>query len=303
MRTDYEAIKKIVPDAREQASMDEYTSFRCGGKADLLVFPADEQELSDVLSYIRDHDVPYYILGNGSNILVKDGGFHGVIVAIGEAFAAVEAGEEPGTIRAGSAVLLSRLAAFAQEHSLTGLEFAGGIPGSVGGAVYMNAGAYGGEIKDVLESVRLLPLTGGPAHEVPAEDLELGYRHSRLMEEGAVVLSAVFRLAPGDRAAIDGTMADLTKRRQDKQPLQYASAGSFFKRPPGYYAGRLVEDAGCKGLTVGDAQISPKHAGFLINRGHATATDILTLMHLVQARVLEQSGVLLEPEVRIIGDD
>lgn len=281
----------------ENADMSEYTSFRAGGKADLLLIPDNEEELKEAL----EQEGSILILGNGSDTLFKDGGFRGTVIKPGEGFSEITV--EEGRIKAGSAALLSQVAKAAQAESLTGLEPLSGIPGSVGGAVFMNAGAYGGEMKDVLESVTYVSRETGEIKEAKAEDLDLSYRHSVFTETGDVILHAVFRLEHGDREEIDEKMRDYTERRNSKQPLSYPSAGSFFKRPEGYFAGKLIQDAGLKGLSVGGAEVSEKHSGFIINRGGATATDIIELMHLVQNTVYDRFGVKLEPEVRIVGED
>lgn len=280
-------------------SMADYTSFRAGGCARYLAFPEDEAALIAVMREVQEAGVPYYVTGNGSNILVRDGGFPGVIIKIADGFSEIRTDGE--MIVAGAGALLSTIAKEAARQSLTGLEFASGIPGSLGGAVYMNAGAYDGEMKNVLETVRLLDPKTGAIREAKVEELELGYRYSKLYETGEIILGAVIRLQTGDPDEIRSRIRDFTERRTTKQPLVYPSAGSFFKRPQGYYAGKLVQDARLKGLTVGGAQVSTLHSGFVINIGGATAADIISLMHLVQARVKEQFGVDLEPEVRIIG--
>ena len=280
-------------------SMADYTSFRAGGCARYLAFPEDEAALIAVMREVQEAGVPYYVTGNGSNILVRDGGFPGVIIKIADGFSEIRTDGE--MIVAGAGALLSTIAKEAARQSLTGLEFASGIPGSLGGAVYMNAGAYDGEMKNVLETVRLLDPKTGAIREAKVEELELGYRYSKLYETGEIILGAVIRLQTGDPDEIRSRIRDFTERRTTKQPLVYPSAGSFFKRPQGYYAGKLVQDARLKGLTVGGAQVSTLHSGFVINIGGATAADIISLMHLVQARVKERFGVDLEPEVRIIG--
>ena len=294
------AIQKIAK-TEEYAPMAAYTSFRAGGAARYLVMPETEEQLLAVLKRTKEEGLPYYITGNGSNILVRDGGYPGVMIRIADGFN--EICTEGTTVKAGAGALLSALSKEAARHTLTGLEFASGIPGSLGGAVYMNAGAYDGEMKNVLSTVRLLDPAKGKIRETAADELELSYRYSRLYETGEIVLGAVLQLAEGDADAIREKMRDFTERRTTKQPLAYPSAGSFFKRPTGYFAGKLVQDAGLKGLTVGGAQVSTLHSGFVINIGGATATDIIQLMHLVQARVKEQFGVDLQPEVRIIGVD
>ena len=280
-------------------SMADYTSFRAGGCARYLAFPEDEAALIAVMREVQEAGVPYYVTGNGSNILVRDGGFPGVIIKIADGFSEIRTDGE--MIVAGAGALLSTIAKEAARQSLTGLEFASGIPGSLGGAVYMNAGAYDGEMKNVLETVRLLDPKTGAIREAKVEELELGYRYSKLYETGEIILGAVIRLQTGDPDEIRSRIRDFTERRTTKQPLVYPSAGSFFERPQGYYAGKLVQDARLKGLTVGGAQVSTLHSGFVINIGGATAADIISLMHLVQARVKERFGVDLEPEVRIIG--
>ncbi|MBQ9060208.1 MAG: UDP-N-acetylmuramate dehydrogenase [Firmicutes bacterium] len=284
----------------QDAPMSKYTSFRAGGKADLLVSVSSGENLQQVLQFLAGEDIPHMILGNGSNILVRDGGYRGVIVRIGEAFNRMRI--EDHTLICGSGVSLAMAAKAAANASLTGLEFASGIPGSVGGGVFMNAGAYGGELKDILKKAVLITGDGAAFAEAGPEELEMGYRHTRLHETGEIVVEAAFELEPGDPKALLAWMADLTARRNEKQPVTYPSAGSFFKRPEGYFAGKLIQDAGLKGLSVGGAQVSQLHSGFIINTGGATATDILQLMQIVQARVLDQFGVLLEPEVRIIGE-
>ncbi len=282
----------------ENADMAEYTSFKCGGKADLLLIPDTADELEDAL---REAGENVLMLGNGSDTLVKDGGFRGTVIKLGEGFSNISV--DGDKLTAGAASLLSQAAKTAAAASLSGLEPVSGIPGSVGGAVFMNAGAYGGEMKDVLLSVTALSKKTGEVIEVPKEELDLSYRHSVFSDTGDLILSAVMKLTPDDKEAIDARMKDYTERRNDKQPLQYPSAGSFFKRPEGYFAGKLIQDAGLKGLAVGGAQVSEKHSGFIINTGGATATDIITLMKLVQNTVYDKFGVMLEPEVRIVGED
>lgn len=283
----------------ENAPMAEHTSFRAGGRADLMVEPKNPEQLKQVLSILAD--IPHMILGNGSNILVRDGGYRGVIVKLGEAFDYAKA--EGTEMICGAGTLLSVIARKAAQQELAGLEFASGIPGSIGGAVFMNAGAYGGEIRDILKSAHIVRADGRGEYDATAEELEMSYRHTALHESGDIVTEVVLELTPGNREEITGRMAELTAKRNSKQPVQYPSAGSFFKRPEGYFAGKLVQDAGCKGLSVGGAEVSVLHSGFIINKGGATATDIIQLMELVQARVMAEFGVMLEPEVRIIGED
>ena len=279
-----------------------YISFRVGGPADYLVQASDEKAVADVLSFCRKEQIPCYVLGNGTNVLVKDEGYRGVILQIGQNMSDISVRrEEDGSavICAQAGALLSAIAHRALEEGLAGMEFAAGIPGSLGGAVVMNAGAYGGEMKDILTLVRLLMPDGEIVTKTP-EELRLGYRYSLVPKLSATVLSAEIRLAAGDREEIRAKMDDLAKQRRDKQPLEYPSAGSTFKRPVGHFAGKLIQDAGLRGYTVGGAQVSEKHCGFVINRGGATASDVLRLMEDVQRLVEKTSGVLLEPEVRIL---
>ena len=303
----------------ENADMSEYTSFRAGGKADLLLIPDTAEELAEALKEAKGisdgaqddkaqaegeptgGDVNILILGNGSDTLFRDGGFRGTVIKLGDGFSSIEV--EGSMITAGSAALLSQVAKAAQAASLAGLEPVSGIPGSVGGAVFMNAGAYGGEIKDVIESVTYVSRKTGEIAELARDDLKLSYRHSIFTETGDIVASAVFKLEEGDKDEINARMKDYAERRNSRQPLQYPSAGSFFKRPEGYFAGKLIQDAGLKGLSVGGAQVSELHSGFIINTGGATAADIIELMHLVQNTVYDKFGVMLEPEVRIVGED
>ena len=299
-----EIINRLTDITRQEniicdADMAEYTSFRAGGKAAVLVQPGSAEELREILRFLSAEDVPHFVLGNGTNVLFKDSGYDGVVVRIGKAFEGVDI--EGDVLRCGSGTLLSVVAREALAAGLTGFEFASGIPGSVGGAVFMNAGAYGGELKDVLVSARVISADGSEDRIIPAGDLDLGYRHSILQETGDIVVEAEIRLSEGDKVKIKETMAELTLKRNQKQPVQYPSAGSTFKRPEGHFAGKLIQDAGLKGLTVGGAQVSELHSGFIINKGGATASDILELMDIVRAKVLNDFDVELEPEVRIIG--
>ena len=288
------------------APMSKYTSFRCGGSAKRLVICETVSDLKEIMNEITDSKENYLFLGNGSNTLFLDGEYDGTVVTLGKGFDDVELIEEADgpRLKCMAASLLSKIARKALAEGLAGFEFASGIPGSIGGAVFMNAGAYGGEIVDVLESVELLSPNEEGRWElktVPAEELELAYRHSRLQETKELVVSATLKLPRGDKAEIEEKLAELTKKRTSKQPLEFPSAGSFFKRPDGYFAAKLIEDAGLKGVSVGGAQISSKHCGFMINTGGARADDIVDLMHLVQNTVFDKFGVKLEPEVRIIG--
>ena len=298
----FELMNSLGLEGRVEAAipMRELTTMRVGGAADCVVHAAGEQDIVNVMRACRENAVPLTLVGRGSNLVVRDGGLRGVVLHLGAAFADVTSAGNRVTAQAGAS--MGALARAAQRCSLAGLEFAEGIPGSVGGGVYMNAGAYGGEMSQVLECARVLMPTGEIA-TLDAAALDMRYRHTALMASGGVVLSATFRLQPDDPAQIAARMADYAQRRREKQPLQYASSGSFFKRPEGYFAGKLIQDAGLKGASVGDAQISELHAGFLINRGSATAGDVLALMQRVQHEVEAQFGVKLEPEVRIIGED
>lgn len=282
----------------EKEPMKKHTTFRVGGPADVLIQPRKE-ELPGVLELCRRREVPFYVIGNGSNLLVGDKGIRGVVLEM-------SAGEEAVTVkgrvlRAAAGVMLSKAANVAAAAGLTGMEFAAGIPGTVGGAVVMNAGAYGGEMKDILVSVTVVD-EYGTTKEVKTGDLELGYRQSNVLKNHWIVTEAVFQLAEGEEAAIREKMNTLAEQRREKQPLQYPSAGSTFKRPEGYFAGKLIMDAGLRGYRAGGAQISEKHCGFVINSGEATASDIRRLMEEVIAEVERQFGVTLEPEVKMLGE-
>ena len=285
----------------EHELMARHTTMRVGGPAEILFSPASEGELLFAVREAKRAGAPFRIIGNGSNLLVLDGGLPGLTIRLGEAFSKISV--DGNQIRAQAGALLSRVAAAARDASLTGLEFASGIPGSAGGGMAMNAGAYGGQLSDVFEGCRALdPETGIISALGPAE-MALGYRESAALSRGLIVTEAAFRLTAGDRSAIQAKMDDLSARRREKQPLNLPSAGSTFKRPEGHFAGALIEQAGLKGLRVGGACVSEKHAGFVVNDRNATARDVLDLIRLVQARVLEHSGVRLETEVRILGED
>lgn len=284
-------------EVRIKEPMKRHTTFRAGGNADWFVLPETAEELSAVLKLCKKTKTGWYLLGNGSNLLVSDGGFHGVIIGM-ERFSNIEI--SGNILRAGAGVLLSRAANEAYRAGLTGFEFAAGIPGTLGGAVVMNAGAYGSEMKHVLAGANVLD-RDGTVRMLSKEELKLGYRTSCIQENGYTVLEAVLELAPGDSAKIRKRMDELAAKRKEKQPLEFASAGSTFKRPEGYFAGKLIEDAGLKGYAVGGAQISEKHAGFVINRGDATAEDIYRLCCEVKDRVKAQAGVSLEMEVKLLG--
>lgn len=285
----------------EHEPMARHTTMRVGGPAEILFSPANEGELLFAVREAKRAGAPFRIIGNGSNLLVLDGGLPGLTIRLGEAFSKISV--DGNQIRAQAGALLSRVAAAARDASLTGLEFASGIPGSAGGGMAMNAGAYGGQLSDVFEGCRALdPETGIISALGPAE-MALGYRESAALSRGLIVTEAAFRLTAGDRSAIQAKMDDLSARRREKQPLNLPSAGSTFKRPEGHFAGALIEQAGLKGLRVGGACVSEKHAGFVVNDRNATARDVLDLIRLVQARVLEHSGVRLETEVCILGEE
>ena len=294
-------LKEKLPQmkVKEGVLLSSCTSFRTGGPADLAAYPGNSKELGELLRLCRQEGVPCYILGNGTNVLAPDEGIRGVVILTSE-MREISIKEETGVVKAGAGVLLSTLSMECAKKGLTGFEYARGIPGSVGGAVVMNAGAYGGEVKDSLISVTVMSGEGGEPFKMKAEELELGYRHSIIPERGLVVLEAEFELVKGDHDSIFALMDELSARRKEKQPLEFPSAGSTFKRPEGYFAGKLIEDAGLKGFSVGGAQVSEKHAGFVINKGGATSADIMNLIKEVQRRVYEASGVMLEPEVKFM---
>ena len=293
-------LRSIVGD--DNVALDEpmskHTSFRIGGPADLFVTPDDIDELRDVIAACRAAGVPHFVLGCGSDLLVADEGYRGVIVSCTKGLVNVAIDDERMACQAG--VPLREASEMACELGLSGLEFACGIPGSVGGACFMNAGAYGGCVADVLESVRCL-MPDGTQQSLPVEELALGYRASRVRDEGLVVLSATFRLHEGDQDDIRARMDDFTQRRRKKQPLELPSAGSTFKRPEGHFAGKLISDAGLKGYAHGGASVSTKHAGFVVNNGGATAADVHAVIRHVQDEVERQFGVRLEPELRFLG--
>lgn len=280
------------------APMAKYTSFRIGGPADLLVEVFSESGLQGVLQTLHVTATPFFMLGKGSNLLVGDRGIRGIVLKLS---GLDHANVEGRKLTAGAGISLARLANVALESALTGLEFASGIPGSLGGAVVMNAGAYDGEMKDVVRQVTAFT-PAGEKRVISAEEAHFSYRHSLFMDNGWIVVSALMELEPGDPTAIRATMDDLNDRRRTKQPLEYPSAGSAFKRPVGYYAGALIEQANLKGYAIGGAQISEKHAGFIINRGDATAKDVLDLIHHVQEEIAKTSGVCIEPEIRLVGE-
>lgn len=279
--------------------MNRHTTFRIGGPAEVFLMPESYEQLREALLLCKKENLPFFILGNGSNLLVSDRGYRGVIIQMDRNMGAVCL--EGNEIRTCAGALLSSIAAAARKASLTGFEFAGGIPGTLGGAVMMNAGAYGGEIKDVLKQVTIMTREG-EIRTLPVEELEMGYRTSIIKKAGYIVLEAVISLEKGREEEIMAKTRELAEKRSEKQPLEYPSAGSTFKRPEGYFAGKLIMDSGLKGYRVGGAQVSEKHCGFVINTGGATAEDVKQLMDHVTRTVKEKFGVTLEPEVRFLGE-
>ncbi|MGE5371140.1 MAG: UDP-N-acetylmuramate dehydrogenase [Solirubrobacterales bacterium] len=287
-------VKRLEPMAR-------HTSFRIGGPADYFVTPTTPEEIQIVLQWARQRSLPWLVIGGGSNLLVRDGGIRGVVIHLGSQMKSVRL-EDSSRLRAQAGIRLSELAKTALQHNLTGLEFAEGIPGTLGGGVFMNAGAYGGEIGPLL--VNLVILTpDGEVVEQPASGFQFGYRSSSFQDNGCLVLEATLQLEPGDPAQIRERMRGYGQSRKEKQPLEYPSAGSTFRRPQGRFVGPMIEELGLKGLRVGDAEVSVKHAGFIVNRGHATACDVLELIKTVQDRVRAAYGVELHPEYRIVGEN
>ena len=297
----YEKLTAVLGQEKvlTEEPMKKHTTFRVGGPADLFVMPSSEEEVKAAAAICDEEKVPYYIVGNGSNLLVSDKGYRGVIIQLYKEMSRIRV--EDHVIYAQAGASLAKIANAALESSLTGFEFAAGIPGTIGGACVMNAGAYGGEMKDVLLEVRVMT-RDGEIMVLPKEKLELGYRTSVIAKEGYIVLEAAIELKPGEQDAIRAYMDELREKRTSKQPLEYPSAGSTFKRPEGYFAGKLIRDAGLRGFRVGGAQVSEKHCGFVINAQDATAADIFSLMEQVSGKVREQFGVVLEPEVKRLGE-
>lgn len=279
--------------------MSKHTTFRVGGPADYFVMPQSIEEVQKIVAFCKKSEMPYYIIGNGSNLLVSDSGYRGVIIQIYKTMSEITV--EGNLVKAQAGALLSKIGNIALEASLSGFEFAAGIPGTVGGAVVMNAGAYGGEMKDILVSATVLTADGAIL-TLYNEELELGYRTSIIAKNDYVVLEATYELQPSVKEEIRGKMDELKVQRVTKQPLEYPSAGSTFKRPEGYFAGKLIQDAGLRGFQVGGAQVSEKHCGFVINKENATAADIIELMKQVSDRVMQEFGVRLEPEVKMLGE-
>ena len=299
----FDKIKLYIPEDRlfRDEPMHRHTTFRVGGRASLYVRVASSDELIQVINTAKSTSTDFFLIGNGSNLLVSDEGFDGIIIELGESMSEITVCGNKLICEAGA--LLGRISSVAAKNALEGLEFASGIPGTLGGGLAMNAGAYGGELATVVETVCVLDPSDMCIKTYEASELNFGYRQSRIKSEGLIVIYATLNLKAGDEETIRERIADYSKRRRDKQPLEYASAGSTFKRPEGQYAGALIEAAGLKGLTVGGAEVSRKHAGFVINKGGATAKDIYELIGIVQKRVFNNSGILLEPEVIMLGFD
>lgn len=297
----YEKLVKALKPERVllDEPMSKHTTFRIGGPADYFVMPSSEEELKQILDICKEEAVPYYIIGNGSNLLVSDHGYRGVIIQIYKEMNEIRV--EGDRIYAQAGALLSKIAVEALGAGLAGFEFAHGIPGTLGGACVMNAGAYGGEMKDVLLEVTVID-ENGDLKKIAKEDLELGYRTSIIAKKGYIVVGAVIGLKEGDKEEIRGLMNELKEKRVSKQPLEFPSAGSTFKRPEGYFAGKLIQDAGLRGFRVGGAMVSEKHCGFVINTGDATAADVNNLMRQVSDIIQEKFGVPMEPEVKKLGE-
>ena len=298
----YKRLIDKIPNERVlvNESMKKHTSFRIGGPADIMVLPTNPQEIKYIIQLCRELSIAFYVMGNGSNLLVRDKGIRGVVIKIADNFSDIKIDGTKVTAQAG--VLLSVLSKRVVRNSLKGLEFASGIPGTLGGAVAMNAGAYGGEMKDVVRSVWAIDHLGNDRY-LEYDDLKFGYRTSVIQQEKLIVIEVDMQLEKGDMQESMELIAELTRRRREKQPLSYPSAGSTFKRPVGYYAGKLIQDAGLKGLRVGDAQISDLHAGFIINLGNATAKDVIELIETVKAKIKSEFNVEMQPEVKIIGEE
>ena len=288
-----------INDIKIDEKLSEYVNFKVGGPADILLIPNSKEQVIKSIKICKENNIAFYLIGNGSNTLVSDGGFRGVVLSLKNVKNIYVDGEK---IEAECGVMLKEVSDKAIENSLTGFEFACGIPGTIGGAVFMNAGAYDGEISKVIESAEVIDENCNIIR-LSREELDFGYRSSLVMKKGYTVLSAVFKLEKGQVKTIKELIEDLTNKRESKQPLEYPSAGSTFKRPTGYFAGKLIQDAGLKGYSIGGAAVSEKHSGFVINKGNATAKDITDLIKHIQDEVKKQFGVDLHPEVRIIGEE
>ncbi|MBQ8619011.1 MAG: UDP-N-acetylmuramate dehydrogenase [Clostridia bacterium] len=291
------APERIIP----RAPLARYTTFRVGGPADVLVNIADTREIATALRAAKNASVKATIIGNGSNLLIRDGGIRGLVIRIAGECSAIR--REGNTLYAKAGISMSAAAQFALSEGLAGLAELAGIPGTLGGGVIMNAGAYGGELSQVVTRVEGVSLSDGKPVSFEGEELGFSYRHSAMMDAGVIVTDVVMELTPGDPDAIRARMDECNRARREKQPLNFPSAGSTFKRPAGLFAAKLIDDCGLRGLRIGDAQVSEKHAGFVVNLGHATAHDILALMDEIKSRVYSATGVTLDPEIRILGED
>lgn len=291
---------KSFGDILYDEEMKNHTSFKIGGPVDAMIIPTSEREVTDSIRFLRKNNIDFILMGNGSNILVKDGGIRGVVVKIGEGFDKIDISGNKIYCQAGA--LLSKISSLALENNLKNFEFASGIPGTIGGAMVMNAGAYGGEMKDVVSMVRAMD-QDGELHEYTNEEMNFRYRNSRVWDEGLIVVGVELSLEKGDYKRIKENLDDLTYKRTSKQPLEYPSGGSTFKRPDGYYAGKLIDDAGLRGLRYNGAMVSDKHCGFIINVEDAKARDVLHLIGVVKKIVMDKFGVELEREIKLIGDE
>ncbi|QKS70127.1 UDP-N-acetylmuramate dehydrogenase [Paenalkalicoccus suaedae] len=301
MKNIYEQLVSICGGelVKENEPMSRHTMTKMGGIADIFVTPKTFEQVTEIMRIKHEHNIPFILLGNGSNLIVRDGGVRGIVMQ----FTHLESLRVEGDLLiAQGGADIKAASRLALTHHLTGLEFACGIPGTIGGAMVMNAGAYGGEVKDVIDHVKVVT-PEGELLTIARDDLELGYRTSIISKKGYIVLEATFKLAPGDENTIREKMEELTFQRESKQPLEYPSVGSVFKRPPGYFAGKLIQDSGLQGKGVGDAEVSTKHAGFIVNKGEATASDYLATIDMVRKKVKEEFGVELELEAKVVGED
>lgn len=297
-----ESIKEIIGKGvlLINEPMSKHTTFKIGGTADILIEPGSAENLLDILKLLKENNIPFFIMGNGSNLLVADSGIRGVVIKISNSMSAANVDGE--YIYAECGIKLSRLAGIAQSAAIAGLEFASGIPGTLGGALFMNAGAYGGEMKDIVKSVTYLDIESGEIKTISGDECKFGYRHSIFSETDAVIISACLKLSNGNAEEIRAIMNELAAKRNEKQPVDKPSAGSTFKRPEGYFAGTMIQDCGLKGYKIGGAEVSQKHAGFIINAGGATAKDVRDLIEYVRDTVEDKYSVRLEPEVRFVGE-
>lgn len=294
-------IQKVISKDKIKINepMKNHTTFKVGGPADILIAPANKDEIMGIVNVCRENDIPMLVVGNGSNLIVRDNGIRGVVLKMYDSFSDIKV--EGDLLRAQAGVLLSKVANTALNHSLAGMEFAAGIPGTLGGAVFMNAGAYGGEMKDIVVESMYID-ENGVEMTVKDEEHQFGYRKSFAKDRNYIILESLLKLKEGNHEEIKAAMSELSKKRREKQPLQYPSAGSTFKRPEGFFAGKLIEDCGLKGYSIGGAQVSELHAGFIISKGNATSKDIIDLIEYIQQKVKDRFGVLLEPEVKIVGE-